>query len=132
MKTTLFICGYKVKVNKEKCPEKWVREEVVAEHFGQVIGNLQMDNEVLEWVAAALKKSCQDEKKYHDGLVDKLQDEYKKIQHRLGAMYVDKLDGRIEQSFYDQKNMEWKQEPDEILKKIERHQGANRAYFDVA
>ena len=45
-------------------------------------------------------------------------------------MYEDKLDGRIGQDFYDRKSSEWKSEQDEILKKIERHQGANRAYFD--
>ena len=116
--------------NKGKCPEKWVREEVVAKQFGQIIDALKMDSGVLDWVVAALRESHQDEKRYHDERVAALQDNYKKLQHRLDAMYVDKLDGRIDPNFHDQKNAEWKQEQDAVLKKIESHQGANRTYFD--
>lgn len=116
--------------NKGKCPEKWVREEVVAEQFGRIIGNLRMDSDVLAWVVAALKESHQDEKKYHEELIVGLQEKYRKIQHRLDAMYEDKLDGRIDQDFYDRKSSEWKLEQDAILKKIENHQGANRTYFN--
>jgi site-specific DNA recombinase len=116
--------------NKGKCPEKWVREEVVAEQFGQVIGNLRIDNDVLDWIVAALKESHRDEKKYHDELIAQLQYKYTKIQCRLDVMYEDKLDGRIDQNFHDRKSSEWKQEQDEILQKIENHQGANRIYFN--
>ena len=45
-------------------------------------------------------------------------------------MYLDKLDGRIDQVFYDRKSSEWKNEQDDILRTIERHRTANRAYFD--
>ena len=116
--------------NKGKCPEKWVREELIAEQFGQIIGNLRTDSEVLAWVVAALKESHQDEKKYHEDIILGLQNKYHQLQMRIDAMYDDKLDGRIDQDFYDRKSSEWKIEQDVILKKIERHQGANRAYFD--
>ncbi len=42
----------------------------------------------------------------------------------------DKLDGRIDQDFYDRKSSEWKKEQDDILLKIERQQEANRSYLD--
>ncbi len=32
--------------------------------------------------------------------------------------------------FYDRKNSEWKQEQDNILRKIENHPGKNRTYFN--
>ena len=47
----------------------------------------------------------------------------------LGLMYEDKLDGKIDQEFFDLKSSEWK-EQDEISSKIERHQGADRSYLD--
>ena len=45
-------------------------------------------------------------------------------------MYEDKLDGRIDQDFYNRKNAEWKNGQDQILRKIERHQSASRSYVD--
>ncbi|MCK5230084.1 MAG: hypothetical protein KAR13_07450, partial [Desulfobulbaceae bacterium] len=53
-----------------------------------------------------------------------------KLQNPSMRLYVDKLDRRIDQNFYDQKSSEWKQEQDEIPKKNEGHQGANRTYFN--
>ncbi len=78
----------------------------------------------------ALKESHQDEKKYHDELVVSHQDNYKKLQRRIDAMYVDKLDGTIDQDFFDQRSANWRDEQAAILEKIERHQGANNAYID--
>ena len=45
-------------------------------------------------------------------------------------MYEDKLDGNINQDFYDRKSLEWKREQDDILRRIERLQSAKRSYLD--
>ncbi|MBA3017244.1 zinc ribbon domain-containing protein [Patescibacteria group bacterium] len=116
--------------NKGKCPEKWVREEEIARQFGQAISAIKMDDDVLGWVVAALKESHADEKKYHAEYMAALQAHYEKLQHRLDAMYEDKLDGRINQDFYDRKSLGWKKEQNDIFFKIERHQTANRSYLD--
>ncbi len=113
-----------------KCSEKYVREEEVARQFGEALGAIKLDEDVLEWVVKALKESHQDEKKYHDEQITLLQGQYTKLQHRLDAMYIDKLDGNIAQGFYDQKSMEWRTEQDKILDKIEKHKNANRSYLD--
>ena len=116
--------------NKGKCPEKWVREEEIARQFGQAIGAIKMDNDVLNWVITALKESHSDEKKFHSEQLQSLQGQYEKLKYRLDAMYEDKLDGVITQDFYDRKSSEWKREQDNIFRKFERHQGASRAYMD--
>ena len=116
--------------NKGKCPEKWVREEEIARQFSQAIGAIRMDNDVLRWVIAALKESHADTRKYHADRMTALQVQYEKLQHRLDVMYEDKLDGRIDQDFYERKSSAWKREQDDILRKIERHQTANRSYLD--
>ena len=116
--------------NKGKCPEKWVREEEIARQFSKAISAIKMDTDVIRWVVAALKESHADEKKYHSEHITALQAQYEKLRHRLGAMYEDKLDGKIDQEFYDLKSSEWKREQDEISSKLERHQGADRSYLD--
>ncbi|MFZ7113386.1 MAG: recombinase family protein [Desulfatiglandales bacterium] len=116
--------------NKGKCPEKWVREEEIARQFGEAIRAIKMDDEVLGWVIAALRESHADEKQYHADQMASLQTQYDKLQRRLDAMYEDKLDGRINQTYYDQKSSTWKKEQDDIFRKMERLQGANRSYLD--
>ena len=116
--------------NRGKCPEKWVREEEVARQFGRAISAIKIDKKVLDWVVTALKESHADEMKYHMEIINALQTQSDKIQRRLYAMYMDKLDGRIDENFFDQKSKEWKQEQYDIFRKIERHQRADKSYMD--
>ena len=62
--------------------------------------------------------------------IDRLQKEYKRFQERIDRMYIDKLDGRINAAFFDQKSAEWRAEQTEILHSIQEHQTANQSYLE--
>jgi hypothetical protein len=53
------------------------------------LGRLSFDDEVLEWVREALRASHADERREHEGDVERLQIEHKRLQSRLDAMYID-------------------------------------------
>lgn len=91
---------------------------------------IQLDDEVFSWIVSALKESHKDAKQYHDERVGALQKQYNKIQSRLDKMYVDKLDGGISQEQYDRMNESFRNEQDDLLRQIEKHQHANQAYLD--
>ena len=90
--------------HKGKCPEKYVREEELDQQFTVGLRAIQMDGEVFEWVVMALKESHGDEKRYHDEMIATLQKQYQKLQDRIDSMYVDKLDGKVSQDFFDNKS----------------------------
>ena len=100
---------------KTKCPEPYVREEVLEQKFTDIIKGLVFDEEVLAWVADALRESYVDERKFHAESIARLQAEYNRLQSRIEQMYVYKLDGRIDASFFDQKSAVWRKEQREIL-----------------
>ena len=116
--------------NRGKCPEKYIREEVIAKQFGEALEILQLDDDSLNLVVQALKQSHSDEKQFHDEAVASLQEQYKRLRERLDRMYLDKLDGQITTEFFDRKKEEWNREQHDILYKIERHQSANRSYIE--
>ena len=115
---------------KGKCPERYVREEVLEEQFTKLLRGLTFERDVLEWMVTALRESHVDEKKFHDDAIGRLQAEYRKLQDRIDGMYVDKLDGRVDAGFFDRKSAEWRGEQDRILRDVEAHQNANRTYID--
>ena len=100
------------------------------EKFTQLLRGLSFDEEVLAWVTEALRQSHVDERKHHDDAVDRLQREHRRLQHRIDQMYTDKLDGRIDAAFFDEKAAEWRAEQAEMLRRIEEHQGSNQSYLD--
>jgi site-specific DNA recombinase len=86
---------------KGRCDEPYVREEVLERQFSDILGRLSFDDEALEWVREALHASHADEKREREGAIERLQIEHKRLQNRLDAMYVDKLDGRVDFAFFE-------------------------------
>ncbi len=114
-----------------KCKEPFVREEKLSKCFDKVVQSIQLPPDVLEWVVGALRSSHQDEKQFHDESIARLQAEYSRIQGRLDAMYLDKLEGRIDNTFYDRKAAEWRQDQRRTMEEVRNHETANRNYLDA-
>ena len=112
------------------CRRRYVREEVLEQQFTDLLGRLQFDDEVLEWVREALHASHADERREHEDAIERLLDEHKRIGGRINAMYLDKLDGRVDCAFFDMKSAEWRGEQNSCLREIERHQSAEQSYLD--
>lgn len=115
---------------KGKCPEPYAREEVLSGRFADVPKGLTFDDEILGWLREALRESHGDERRFHEEAIGRLQEEHRRLRDRLDAMYVDKLDGKIAETFYDRKAAEWRSEQDRLLRAVEEHQAANRTYLD--
>lgn len=115
---------------KGKCGEPYVREEVLEEQFGQHLARLRIDQEVFDWIVRALRESCSDEKREHSDAIARLQVEWDRLQKRIDAMYVDKLDGRIEEGFYKRMRAQWRDEQERCERDMERHRGADDSYMD--
>jgi site-specific DNA recombinase len=85
---------------------------------------------VLEWVTTTLKESHRDQRQFHEEAVAKLQLEHRRIQARIDAMYMDKLDGRIDNEFFDRKAVEFRSEQGRLMREIDAHQSANEIYTE--
>jgi len=113
-----------------KCPDRYTRQEVLEEQFGELMKGLSFDKEIVTWVATALRESHIDEKQHHGHAIETLHAEYMRLQKRIDDMYLDKLDGRIETEFFDRKASEWGSEQARIRQDIEQHEGANQTYLE--
>jgi DNA invertase Pin-like site-specific DNA recombinase len=115
---------------KGKCPEPYTREEVLEKRFTELLKGISFSQEVLTWVTQALRESHGDECKCHEEAIAKLQREHRRIQDRIDSMYMDKLDGRIDNDFFDRKATEFRSEQCSVMRDIETHQNANQSYIE--
>ena len=115
---------------KGRCNEPYVREEILERRFSDLLGRLSFDDEALAWVREALHASHADEAREHEAAIERLQTQHKRLQSRLDAIYIDKLDGRVDASFYERMSISWREEQTRCLREIERHQAANESYMD--
>jgi site-specific DNA recombinase len=95
--------GYadKCQGNPASCRRRYVREESLEAQFTELLGRLRFDDEVLEWVRDALHASHADERREHEEAIKRHQAEYNRLNDRIHAMYVDKLDRLVDMAFYD-------------------------------
>ena len=114
---------------KGKCPEPYTREEVLENCFSDILRDLVFDDDVMKWVTEALRQSHEDEKRFRDQSISRLQAEYTKLQNRLDKIYEDKVDGVISAEFFERKSREWFAEQSKLLRQIEEHQAANQTYI---
>ena len=62
-----------------------------------------------------MRESHADEQREHEAAIARLQAGYDRLRNRAHAMYVDKLDGRIDGAFYAQMLETWQMEQDKLM-----------------
>jgi site-specific DNA recombinase len=112
------------------CRSNYVREEVLEKQFTELLGRLKFDDEILEWVRDALHASHADERREHEEAIKRHLAENKRLQDRINAMYVDKLDGVVDPAFYDKMSSEWREEQRRCQREIDQHQSADKSYME--
>jgi len=107
-----------------------VREEALEKQFNELLGRLKFDDEVLEWVREALRASHAHERREHEEAILRHQAECKRLDERIHAMYIDKLDGLVDVAFFERMSNQWREEQNSCLREIERLQVADHSYMD--
>ena len=108
----------------------YVNEHELEKQFGEALKRLQFDGDVLNWVCTALKESQVDKQQYHEETLSRLQGEYSRLDSRIDAMYIDKLDGKITETCFNGKAGAWREEQQQILVKIQSLQNASQCYIN--
>jgi len=118
--------------NRGKCEEPYTRQEILAREFAEVLQELVIPQAILEWLGNDVLTSDQTEQAARAQAVKKLQVRYDQIQARIETMYLDKLDGRITQEFFDEQSATCRSEQDGLQRKIQDVQKATPAPVDQA
>ena len=67
---------------------------------------------------------------FHDDAIKRLHSQYEKLKNRLDQIYLDKLDGEIEDAFYKRSTKAWRAEQEKIEDGIRRHRKADENYVE--
>jgi DNA invertase Pin-like site-specific DNA recombinase len=118
--------------NRGKCSEPYTRQEVLTQEFANVLQGLVIPPPILEWLGDAVLASDQTEQAARAQAIRKLQARFDQIQARMETMYLDKLDGRITQEFYEKHSAVWRCEQDGLLRRIQDTEKAMPAPIDQA
>ena len=103
-----------------KCPERYTREELLAEQFACNLRELIVLAEVTGWLQATYVESDLTERAARERVIKQHQAQSDRLEARIETLYADRLDGRISASFYDAKAGEFRAQQQALLRKIEQ------------
>lgn len=94
---------------KQKCPDKYIREEKLQTAFLDIIQGLTIDDTQYQWMVDGLKQVNATKDQEIAERRDVLTSEISRLNGRLSELYEDKLDGLIDATFYQRKAQEGKE-----------------------
>ena len=118
--------------NRGKCPEPYTKQEALSGEFATVLRDLVIPQPILDWLGDAVLTSDRTEQAARAETMKRLQARHNQIEARIETMYLDKLDGRISQEFFDKQAATWRREQDGLIQKIQQIQKAAPAPIDQA
>jgi DNA invertase Pin-like site-specific DNA recombinase len=127
-----------------KCELPYLREEEVSNRLGRILKNIQIPDDILSQLVNSLLTDKDREQAVRRQKIGQFQQRLATVRRRLDQAYLDKLDGRITDEFWERKSTEWheeeqrlsmsigeldKSEPERLLDGIRVLELANKAYF---
>jgi site-specific DNA recombinase len=118
--------------NRGKCGEPYARQEILSGEFANVVRELVIPPAILAWLGDAVLNSDRTEQAARVESIKKQKARNDQIEARIETMYMDKLDGRITQEFFDQLAAKLRREQDGLQRRIQDIQKATPAPVDQA
>jgi hypothetical protein len=118
--------------NRGKCPEPFTRQEVLSGAFASILQELVIPQPILDWLGDSVLESDRTEQAARDQSIKRLQAQCDRIEARIETMYMDKLDGRITQEFFDKNATALRNEKEELARKARNIQSAATVPIDQA
>jgi len=117
---------------KGNCKQGYIRQEALESQFESLLSQIHITAEVQQIVLEAMRESLKDKIKYHNTLVEELEKQIKLLQNRIDLAYLDKLDGKVSEEFWQMHTKKWIAEKEELSQKLVSLQRADAHYLENA
>jgi hypothetical protein len=101
-----------------RCENKWVREDVLDEVFIDALRAIQLDEGIAELIAEGVRELHDAEIREREEEVRRLKRRIDRLQAKIQAAYNDKLEGKIEESFWREQHDRMIAERDRALRRV--------------
>lgn len=118
--------------HKGKCNQGYLKQEVIDTEFENLLSNIQITAIDQESILRGLRESYKDKMEYHKNCVKQLEKQIKTLQDRIDQVYLDKLDKKISEKFWQVQTTKWLKEKEDLTLKLLAHQKADTNYLENA
>ncbi len=118
--------------SKGNCKQSYIRQEDLEEQFESLLSKIHVTDEIQAIILETMRESLKDKIEYHTNLINKLEKQIKVLQKRVDQAYLDKLDGKISEEFWQAHTSKWLDEKETLSLKLVAAQRADAHYLENA
>lgn len=142
MKCGVCGCALTAQIKKEKyiyyhcsgykgnCRQPYLKQEVVEAEFEKLLESIYISEDMQKFILQGVKESLKDKIEYHNNLVKQLEKQINMLQNRIDEAYLDKVDKKISEDFWQSKTKNWIEEKERLTKKLLHCQEADSKYLE--
>ena len=97
-----------------KCDLPRFKEEELAARLGEPLKHLQVPREIVERIVTTLREDQKDAASKMNADRSRLEGRLTTVRNRMDAAYLDKLDGKISEEFWERKMADWRMEEQQV------------------
>lgn len=117
---------------KGNCKQAYIRQEVIESTFTELLENIHVPTDIQQIILNGMRESFKDKIEYHNNLVVQLEKQIKVLQNRIDQAYLDKLDQKISEEFWQSNTQKWMDEKEQLFIKLLATQKADSHYLENA
>ena len=138
-------CALTAEIKKEKyiyyhctgnkggiCKKDYVRQESIDESIEEMLKGIRLSDNKINFIIEELKKTFNDKKNFQEFSIKNLRKQVDVIRNRLHKIYLDKLDGKIDEAFWQELNHKLQKEKDELSYQLQNHEEADKNFLENA
>ena len=115
---------------KCKAKKQYYSEDELEKILDGIVHDLHVDDKIYDLIKVGLKRSAEDHQETMKGEKENYLQQKKTYERRLHKLYLDRVDGLIDNEFYHAMRSEWQLELDEINRRLASFDNADKNYYD--
>ena len=115
----------------EVCRKTYIREEQLHEQVHSLLASIAIPEEAKEWLLQGIAKSREEQRAYHQTVVQEIRTEIKEQEVLMDRLYDDRLHRLISEDFFRQRWDVLEEKRQLLSRDLAKHQHAEGAYMEL-
>lgn len=123
---------YRCTGSKGKCSQIYLKQEFLDAEFERLLESIYIPEEAQKLILQGLKENLKDKIEFHDNSVKQIEQQVAVLQKRIDKSYTDKVDGKIDEEFWQQHTARWLADKEQLTMKLLSHQKTDTCFMENA
>lgn len=115
-----------------ECKKDYIRQEEIEKVFVRLLERINIPAELNDKIKEVLKEMQAVKVEYNETSSESINQQIKILTRRIDGLYADKLDGKISEEFWEKRNIEWNNQKDTLLNKLQSLSNASKNFYECS